>query len=80
MADIITTKKVLQNVFTFADGDTRTVNIPNPKDNLTAEQVQAWADFAVQNQILIGDKTAAALTGIQSSKILDVTSTDVDIS
>ncbi len=75
MADTITTKATLQNVFEFADGDTRTVNIDDPVDSITTAQVQAWAAYAVEHQILIGDKTGAALTGLKSSKKLDATST-----
>ena len=73
--DTITTKSTLQNVFLFTDGDTRTVNIDDPKDTITAAEVQAWANFAIENQILIGDKTGAALASLKSSKRIDATNT-----
>ena len=78
--DIITTKSTLQNVFEFVDGDTRIVNVDDPQDSLTAEAVQEWAAFAVTNQILLGDKTAAALSGIKSSKKINATDTNLDLS
>ena len=79
MADVITSKSVLQNVFEFEDEDTRTVNVLNPVDSLTAAQVQAWADFAKDNNLIIGDKAGALLTGIQSSKRIDSTQTKLDL-
>lgn len=79
MADIITTKSTLQNVFTFADNDTRTVNVDDPHDSITAADVQDWVDFAVDKKILIGDKTGAALTGIKTAKVIDATATKLDI-
>jgi len=79
MADIIKNKKVLQNVFEFADGDTRTLNIDNPIDSLTSAQVQEWADYAKTNNILIGDKGGAALDGIKSSVVVDNEQTILDL-
>ena len=79
MADIIKNKKVLQNVFEFTDGDTRTLNIDNPIDSLTSAQVQEWADYAKTNNILIGDKAGAALDGIKSSVVVDNEQTILDL-
>ena len=79
MADIIKTKKVLQNVFEFTDGDTRTLNIDNPIDSLTSAQVQEWADYAKTNNILIGDKAGAALDNIKSSVVIDKEQTILDL-
>lgn len=73
--DTITTKSTLQNVFMFADGETRTVNIDDPKDTIAAADVQAWAQFAIDNQLLISDKSGAALTALKSSKKIDATNT-----
>lgn len=86
MADISATKSVLQNVVEFADGDTRTINLDNPADSIKAGDsgaiaaVQAWADYAVTHNILIGDKAGTALTGIRSSKVIDSTDTVLDLS
>ena len=78
MADTVSTKSTLQNVFEFADGDTRTVNIDDPNDNISANDVQAWAAYAVEHQILLGDQNSAALTGLKSSKKLDATNTKMN--
>ena len=77
--DTISTRTTLQNVLEFADGDTRTVNIDDPHDSITAADVYDWVNFAKDNQILIGDKTGAALTGIQSSKRIVDTDTNLEI-
>ena len=79
MADIIKTKNVLTNVFSFADGDTRTLNLDNPNDSITAADVQAWGDFAKNNNLILGDKAGAVLEGIISSKILERTETTLDL-
>lgn len=79
MADIITNKSVLSNVFGFEDEDTRTVNLLNPVDSLTAEDVQAWADYAKEHNLIIGDKAGADLSGILSSKRIDNTQTKLDL-
>ena len=77
--DTVTTKSTLQNVLGFADGDTRTINIDDPKDNLTAADVRAWVQFAIDNQLLLSDKSGAALTGVESSKIIDGSHTKVSM-
>lgn len=79
MADIITNKSMLSNVFGFEDEDTRTVNLLNPVDSLTAEDVQAWADYAKEHNLIIGDKAGADLSGILSSKRIDNTQTKLDL-
>ena len=79
MADVITNKQVLSAVVGFADGDDRTINLDNPKDDLTSAQVQAWIDYAKDNDLIIGDKTGAKLVDIISADIIDKTSTDLDI-
>ncbi|MBR2775200.1 MAG: DUF2922 family protein [Selenomonadaceae bacterium] len=80
MADVTTTKSTLQNVFKFADDDTRIINIDEPQDSITAAQIQVMADYATEHQILIGDKAGASLTGIASSERIDLTSTKLDLS
>lgn len=79
MADIVTTKSTLQNVFRFTDGDTRSLNIDDPHSSVTTADVQAWAAYAKEHNLLIGDKAGAALDDIISSKIVDSTKTIVDL-
>lgn len=76
--DTVTTKSTLQNIFEFADGDTRTINIDDPNDSIDAAAVQTWADFAIDNQIFLGDKTGALPTALKSSKKLDATATKMN--
>ena len=86
MADVVVTKSVLQNVVGFVDGDTRTITIDNPAASIASGDatakaaVQAWFDYAKTNNILIGDKAGAALEELQSSKVIDSTSTMLDLS
>ena len=79
MADKITTSEELQINWAFQDGDTRLVKLPNPKPNLTDSAIKAVADKFIQNQIIIGDKTGASLTGVVSAKIIEKTKTTVDL-
>ena len=48
----------------FADEDTRSITLPNPKATITAQEVQA-AQTAAAN-VLIGDKAGASFSGFKS--------------
>ena len=63
MADIIKTRNTFSGEAEFADGDTRTITLKDPADNLTAAQVKAVAGTA-----LVGDKAGAAFTRWKSAR------------
>lgn len=62
----------------FADDDTRTITIANPRSDLSAEDIGAFEADTVSKGILIGDKTSAALTGIKVAKRIDKTDYALD--
>lgn len=57
MADVTKTEKNVSVVAEFADGDDRTITLPNPRNDLT------WADVEALNAsasaVLVGDRAAA---------------------
>ena len=57
MADVSKTKDTLQLVAEFADGDTRSISLDNPRDSITADDIDALSALMVAG--LVGDKTGA---------------------
>lgn len=53
----------------FADEDDRTITLLNPKENLTATQINAVGQLAVN--VLIGDKYAAKFTRFKSATLVE---------
>lgn len=56
MADVLTSEKVLLIDNLFVDGDTRTITLKNPKENITQSEITELNTFCQNNNILIGDK------------------------
>lgn len=79
MADTVTSSANLKINWQFADGDTRMTTAPNPKNDLTAQQVQAVIDNAVTNGLLVGDKAGAALSGVVQVYTENQTKTKIDL-
>lgn len=79
MADTVTSSANLKINWQFADGDTRMATAPNPKNDLTAQQVQAIIDNAVTNGLLVGDKAGAALSGVVQVYTENQTKTKIDL-
>lgn len=78
MADNITTFNQLKLVAEFADEDDRTLTLDNPRDSLTAADIEGFA--AKAEQVLIGDKAGAPFTRFKSAKYLQGTVTKYDLS
>ena len=75
MADTTKTSKQLKLVAGFVDGDDRTIAIDNPKDDITAEEIQALpAESAI-----VGDKAGAAFKQWKSAAIVETTVTTLDL-
>lgn len=64
-------KKYLSIVTEYKDGDTRTVTIENPKDNLTADMINATETKAAL--VLVGDKTGSPFHAYRSAKVVEET-------
>jgi hypothetical protein len=71
MSDKVTTSKELKINMTFVDGDSRTITVDNPKDSLTAAQINAVAAIAKTTQAVIGDKAGAAFHEFDTAKITE---------
>lgn len=50
----------------FVDGDTRTINLENPKSTISASELATVA--AAMEGVLIGDKQESAFSGLKSVK------------
>lgn len=78
MADIIKEKNVLSLEMEFADGDTRTLTIDNPKETLGAAAINSLASYAVNNKLIVGDKAGANFTRFKTAKVTHGTTTYLD--
>ena len=71
MADVYKQTYVLKIKLGFADGDTRTINLDNPKSNLQASEVHELSQFIKNNNLLLGDKYGADSAGILTADIVE---------
>lgn len=76
MADVMKTEKRLALLAGFVDEDDRTLNIPNPRDNVTVSEIRTLEPLA--EKVIIGDKYGATFTRFKSAKIISSTYVDVD--
>lgn len=79
MADTITADTYLSVNFGFADGDTRQLKVPNPKDDLRGSHIKTVSDTLLSNKLIVGDKAGAEFAGILTADTYDVTATKFDI-
>lgn len=79
MADKVKSTYILKIKLGFADGDTRIINLDNPRNDLTAEDVYAVSEFIKNNNLLLGDKSGADSSGILTADIVESTKTTLDI-
>lgn len=78
--DTVTSAQTLQIEFGFEDEDTRSINVPNPKEEITSEEVGALSYWIEGANIVIGDKTGAASSGINAATRVTKTTTKLDLS
>ena len=78
--DTIKSSSELKMEFGFEDDDTRLITLDNPRTDLTKEDILGVATLARNTQPIIGDKGGAAVTGINSAKIVDKTVYQLDLS
>lgn len=79
MADKVKSTYILKIKLGFADGDTRIINLDNPRNDLTAEDVYTVSEFIKNNNLLLGDKSGADSSGILTADIVESTKTTLDI-
>ncbi len=78
--DTVTSGSNLQFNFGFVDGDTRTVNYPNPRPDLTDNDISTFDTYIINGQYLVGDKFGASSTGINTATIIEYTRVKLDLS
>lgn len=79
MADTIKTSRTLKLEYDFVDGDTRTNNIKDPRDNITSNEIAELNTFLRANNALIGDKYQATFAQIKKATIVEKTTTDYNL-
>ena len=79
MADVYKQTYVLKIKLGFADGDTRTINLDNPKSNLQASTVHELSQFIKNNNLLLGDKYGADSAGILTADIVESMKITLDL-
>lgn len=79
MADVYKQTYILKIKLGFADGDTRVINLDNPKNNLQASQIHEISQFIKTNNLLIGDKYGADSAGILTADIVESTKITLDL-
>lgn len=79
MSDTFKTSETLKIENLFVDGDTRTITLKNPKDNISVSQITELNSFMQSNNILIGDKTGATFGRIQKVSKRSTHSTTLDL-
>lgn len=77
MADVITETRELKIELGFADGDTRTITLPNPVTTITEETLKQVATD-VKN-LFIGDKAGAAFTAFNKVERVTKQTTTLDL-
>lgn len=79
MADTVSTANELKIGLKFDDADTRLITIPNPVDDLDRETIEQAFSNVVNNNILIGDKTGASITGLYTAYKDETVRTKLDL-
>ena len=79
MADTVKSSYILKIKLGFADGDTRTINLDNPRNDLTATEIYEVSQFIKNNNLLLGDKYGADSAGILFADKIASTKTTLDI-
>ena len=79
MADTVKSSYILKIKLGFADGDTRTINLDNPRNDLTAAEVYEVSQFIKNNNLLLGDKYGADSAGILTADKIASTKTTLDL-
>ena len=79
MSDIYKQSYILKIKLGFADGDTRTINLDNPRNDLTASEIYEVSQFIKNNNLLLGDKYGADSAGILTADIVQTAKTTLDL-
>lgn len=77
--DTVTSSADLKIKMGFGSEDDRTISLPNPRANVTAQEItNAFTDVTV-SKVIVGDKAGADYTGILSAYREDKTVRKLDL-
>lgn len=79
MADLQSRTQTLRLETIYTDADTRTINLPEARSDLTSQDIKELSDFITQNNLLIGDKTGAQFGRITKATKISKTTTTFDL-
>lgn len=69
--------KILKLVFNTADNKNFNIFVPNPKDNLTAAQVDAAMNMILSKDVFMSPTTAESLISKDKAEIVETTTTSL---
>lgn len=79
MADKVNQTSELKLTAKYNDNDTNVITVDNPKDNLTAAQINAVGAIGVSTQAILGDKTGAEFKEFVTAKTITKKVTQLDL-
>lgn len=79
MADLVKTEITLRIDTVFVDGDTRTITLKNPRDNLTSSDISSLNTFMQTNNIIVGDKAGGTFGKIKAATTVQKNTITLDI-
>jgi len=80
MADTVKSGSYLNIECVFLDGDMRTITLRNPRSDISATDIEDLEEFITNEQIIIGDRDAAAFRKISRAVKYNKTTTNLDLS
>lgn len=79
MANTMTETAELKIESLFVDGDTRTMTLKNPKDELSSNDIADLEEFMQNNSVIIGDKYGGAFGKILTAKKVNKITVNLDL-
>ena len=79
MADKVKTSNELVIECKFIDGDTRTITLRNPRNNISASDIEDLESFMQENNIIIGDRDSSDFSKIKNAVKRVTTTTYLDL-
>ena len=63
----------------FNDGDTRTITLKNPSNNISSTDIENLETFMIENHVIIGDRDSSDFRKIKKAAIRNTTTTYLDL-
>lgn len=79
MADIIKRASLLNIECVFLDGDTRTITMKNPRNNISSSDIENLETFMQTENIIIGDRDLSDFRKIKKAVKRETTTRYLDL-